>query len=57
MRKWSVVYKAKRVIVHKEKAKIEHLLYEVLTETTSAQPILLSLPLALLHVASLRYCS
>jgi len=39
----------------KVKTRIEHLLYETLTETTLVQPIILSLPLDLLHVASLRY--
>jgi len=43
----------KWVIVHKEKVRIEHLLYEVLAETTLVQLIMLSLPLTLLHVASL----
>ena len=33
-----------RVIEHKEKMKLEHLLHEVLTETTLAQPIMLSDP-------------
>ena len=55
MRKQAVVHKIKQVIVYKEKVRIEHLLYEVLTETTLAQPIVSSLPLVLLHIASSRY--
>ena len=35
--------------------RLEHLLYEVLTETTMVQLIVLSSPSALLYVASLRY--
>ena len=55
MRKQAVVHKIKQVIVYKEKVRIEHLLYEVLTETTLAQPIVSSLPLVLLHISSSRY--
>ena len=41
--------------VHEEKVRLEHLLYEMLTETTMVQPIVSSSPSTLLHVTFLRY--
>jgi len=42
-------------IGHEKRAKIQHLLYEVLTETTSVQPIISLLPYILVHAENTRY--
>jgi len=42
-------------IEHEGRARIQHLLHEVLTETTSAQPIMLSLPCTLVYTEDMTY--
>ena len=44
-------------MIHKEKMRTLHLLHEALTETFVAQPIILSLLFAQVHVASRRHRS
>ena len=55
MRKISIVYEEKQVIIHEVEAKMLHLLHEVLTETIAAQLIMLSLPLTQVHAALRRH--
>ena len=44
-------------IEHEERTRIQHLLHEVLTETTLVQPIMSSLPYTLVHAKDMRYQS
>jgi len=44
-----------QVIKHEDRARTQHLLHEVLTEITSAQPIILSLPCTLVYAECMRH--
>ena len=55
MRKRSIIHKVIELENNEERVRIEHLLYEVLTETTLAQPIMLSLPFILVHAEFMRH--
>ena len=44
-------------IKHEGRTRIQHLLHEVLTETTLVQPIMSSLPYTLVHAKDMRYQS
>ena len=54
MRKGSVIYEVNKSYEHEDEARMWHLLYEVLTETTLVQPIMSSLPSTLVHAASMK---